>query len=144
MTKRWLFAALALLIAGSAFAADLPPGKWWRRPEIVQALSLTEDQQNRLETIFRDAAPDLIDLRATVDKEAVSLRGALDQPQLDRAGIRRIAARLSEARGRLFERELTMLVDMRGVLSDTQWQRMRAQLDRQETQPRLNPQRRRQ
>ena len=30
-------------------AADLPPGKWWRRPEIVQKLELTEDQQNRLD-----------------------------------------------------------------------------------------------
>ena len=33
-------------------------------------------------------------------------------------------------RGRLFDRELTMLVEMRGVLTDPQWNRMRNELDR--------------
>jgi hypothetical protein len=44
--------------------------------------------------------------------------------------VQRIAARLSEARGKLFEREVMMLVDMRGVLNDPQWMKMRTFLDR--------------
>ena len=40
------------------------------------------------------------------------------------------ATRLSEARGRLFDRELMMLVDMRSVLTDTQWNHMRTLLER--------------
>ena len=117
-------------IAGSALAqAQLPPGKWWRRTEIVNQLGLTEEQQNRLETVFRGAANDLIDLRAQVEKANIALRGELDQPQLNRQAIQRVANRLSEARAHLFERELMMLVDMRAVLTDAQWQRMRAFLD---------------
>ena len=65
------------------------------------------------------------------------------QPRLDRATIRRDAQRLSDARTRLFERELMMLVDMRAVLNDSQWDRMRNQLDRfgaqqQQLRPRPN------
>jgi hypothetical protein len=122
--------ALALIFATSAFAQNLPPGKWWRRAEIVQSLNLAEDQQNKLETIFRLASSDLIDLRGEVEKQNINLRGDLDQQQLDRASIRRDAQRLSDARTRLFERELMMLVDMRAVLNDSQWDRMRNQLDR--------------
>src|SRR6266481_8919102 len=48
--------------------------------------------------------------------------------QLDRAAIRRDAQKLSDARGRLFERELMMLADMRGVLNESQWNRMRSGL----------------
>ncbi len=136
MTRGWAVAAFALLLATSAFAGpDLPPGKWWRRPEIVQQLGITEDQQTRLENIFRGAAADLIDLKAEVDKQSVQLRGELDQPVLNRGNIQRIAAKLNEARGHLFERELMMLIDMRGVLTDQQWKQMRAELDRMGNQP---------
>ena len=138
--KRLTMALLILALATTAFAqANLPPGKWWRRPEIVQQLNLAEDQQTRLETIFRTAANDLIDLRGEVEKQNITLRGDLDQSQLDRATIRRDAQKLSEARGRLFERELTMLVDMRGVLNDSQWSRMRNELDKLGAQrPKIN------
>ena len=126
--KRLVFATL--LFATSVMAAELPPGRWWRQPAIVQMLALTEDQQSRLETIFRGNANDLIDLKAEVEKSNIVLRGELDRPQLDRAAIRRVAARLNDSRSRLFERELMMLVDMRSVLNDSQWNRLRSELDR--------------
>lgn len=126
--KRILLVAFCLLVAASAFAQGLPPGKWWRRPEIVQVLNLSEEQQDKLEAIFRTASNDLIDLRGEVEKQNINLRGDLDQAQLDRAAIRRNAQKLSEARGRLFERELMMLVDMRAVMNDAQWNRMRSGL----------------
>lgn len=128
--KRLAFALLAMVLTTSALAADLPPGKWWRRPEIVQQLSLSGDQQEKLENIWRSASGDLIDGRAEVEKQNIALRTELDRPQLDRRAVQAGAARLNAARGRLFERELMMLVDMRGVLSDAQWTRMRAFLDR--------------
>jgi len=131
MRKLWIAAILAALaLTLPAAAADLPPGKWWRRPEIIQILTLTDDQQNRLETIFRGAANDLIDLRGEVEKQNVALRGELDQPQLNRQIILRDATHLNEARGKLFERELMMLVDMRAVLTEPQWNRMRNMLER--------------
>ncbi|HEV7919779.1 MAG TPA: periplasmic heavy metal sensor [Thermoanaerobaculia bacterium] len=128
---------LAVLLAAFAAQAQLPPGKWWRKPELVRQLALSEDQQMRLDQIFRGAANDLIDLRGEVEKQSVALRGELDQPQLNRGNIRGIGAKLNEARGRLFDRELTMLVDMRGVLNDQQWNRMRAVLDRPRMQERM-------
>ncbi len=130
MTRRWILAAVAILtLATSLSAADLPPGKWWRQPGIVMRLGLSEDQQNRLEGIFRSNAADLIDLRGNVQKESIALRGELDQPQLNRQNIQRIAARLSEARARLFGHELMMLVEMRSVLTEMQWNQMRKELD---------------
>jgi Spy/CpxP family protein refolding chaperone len=148
MTRRLAFAPGAMLcvmlfLAATVFAADLPPGKWWRRPEIVTQLALTEDQQNKLETIFRTSANDLIDLKGEVEKQNIALRGELDQPQLDRKNIRAAAARLSEARSKLFERELMLLVDMRSVLTESQWNRMRTALERRdERQPMQAPMRR--
>jgi hypothetical protein len=129
MRRRLAFAiVLMMAFAASAFA-QLPAGKWWRRPEIIRQLGLAEDQQTRLDTVFRSAANDLIDLKAEVDKRTIELRGDLDQSQLNRASIQKVAERLNDARSRLFSRELSMLVDMRGVLTDDQWNRMRNSLD---------------
>jgi hypothetical protein len=128
--RRMAFALVVLFTVSTAFAQALPPGKWWRRPEIVQSLNLADDQQDRLESIFRASATELIDLKAEVDKASIALRGELDRPQLDRTAIHRIAARLNDARGKLFDRELMMLIEMRGVLTDPQWNRMRNELDK--------------
>ena len=132
MQRRLLIAAAAAFIAISGFAQPIPTGKWWRRPELIQVLDLSDEQQDRLEAIFRASAPDLIDLKADVDKADIALRGELDRPQLDRAAIHRIATRLMEARGKMFDRELMMLVEMRSVLTDPQWNRLRNTLDRLE------------
>jgi len=128
--KRLLLAVLAAAtIAAGAFAADLPPGKWWRMPALVQALGLSDEQQSRLDGIFRTNASELIDLRGNVEKASIVLRGELDQPQLNRTAIQRAAAKVSDARTKLFDRELMMLVDMRSVLTDAQWNRMRTELE---------------
>ena len=139
MTRRLIVAAALLLAAAFANAQQLPPGKWWQRPEIVQRLELTNDQQEKLDEIFRTAANGLIDAKGEVEKLQISLRGELDRPQMRRAEVQRIAKQLSDARGRLFERELMMLVDMRGVLDDEQWRKVRNVLDRQRDQQPQRP-----
>ena len=129
MTRRFLIAAALVVAAGIAEAQHLPPGKWWRRAEVAKQLSLTADQQDRLDEVFRTAANDLIDAKASVEKLQIALRGEIDRTQLRRAEIERIAAALHDARGKLFNRELMMLVDMRTVLSDPQWNRLRQHLE---------------
>ena len=120
-----------MLTASAALAqVNLPPGKWWRRPDLIQMLNLSNEQQDRLERVFQNSAPDLIDLRGEVEKQSIALRAALDRSQLEREQVRGIAQKLNEARSRLFQRELMMLVDMRGVLNDMQWNRLRNALDR--------------
>jgi len=139
MTRRLIVAAALLLAAAFANAQQMPPGKWWQRPEIVQRLELTNDQQGQLDEIFRNAANGLIDAKGDVEKLQIALRGELDRPQMRRAEVLRIAKQLSDARGRLFERELTMLVDMRGVLNDQQWEKVRNVLDRQRDMQQQRP-----
>ena len=151
--KRMILAVAALvLFTAIAEAQQMPPGKWWRRAEVIRELSLTAEQQEQLDEVFRSAANDLIDAKAAVEKLQIALRGEIDRSQLRRGDIQRIVADLNVARGRLFEREMMMLVDMRGVLSEPQWNRLRQRLDQMQAQrpmdrrpmpgPRPNPRRR--
>ena len=91
--KRFLLCAVTVLtLATSVSAAPLPPGKWWRRPEFATNLQLTNDQQVRLDMIFRMAANDLIDLRADAEKTSIAIRSELDQEQINRENLRKLAA----------------------------------------------------
>lgn len=130
MIRRILIAVVLVAGVAAAEAQPLPPGKWWQRPELVRELELTAEQQQRLDEVFRSAAIDLIDAKAAVEKLQIALRGEIDRPQLRADELRRIAGRLSAARGALFERELMMLVEMRGVLTEAQWNKLRTRLDR--------------
>ncbi len=141
MKQRVLFAALLMAatftLASIAEGQQMPPGKWWRREEVARQLELTRDQQDKLDEVFRSAANGLIDARADVEKLQIALRGELDRVQLRRQELQRIAGQLTLARGKLFERELMMLADMRGILNDEQWNRLRTFLDR--AQERMRP-----
>jgi hypothetical protein len=121
----------------------LPPGKWWRQERVIQKLGLTQEQQTRLDGIFDATAEELIDLKAEVDKRGVALRREMEQANPARQNVQRLAESLNQARGRLFVRELMMFVDMRGVLSETQWTSFRSVLEarhRARRELRKNPQ----
>jgi hypothetical protein len=140
MNRRFTLAAALIAtftLATLAQAQQMPPGKWWRREEIVRQLELTRDQQDKLDEVFRAAANDLIDAKADVEKLQIALRGELDRAQLRRAELQRLAGQITQARGKLFEHELMMLADMRGILNEDQWTKLRGHLDR--AQERMRP-----
>ena len=68
-------------------------------------------------------------LRPEIEKLHVAIRNEVDRSQLRRAELTKLAGQLSHARGKLFERELMMLVEMRGVLSEQQWNRFRNHIE---------------
>ena len=136
--RRLAFAVALLAATVIAEAQQFPPGKWWRREEVVRQLELTRVQQEKLDEVFRLAADDLIDARASIEKLQIALRGELDRTQLRRQELQRLAAQLNAARGKLFERELMMLADMRGILDQEQWTRLRTHLDRMQDRMRPN------
>jgi Spy/CpxP family protein refolding chaperone len=122
MMKRMVI--LAAIAAGAMTAQaqhDMPQGRWWKRPAIAARLELTREQQQKLDDVFQTAANELIDAKADVRKIQVALRAELERPTVRRDEVRRIGAQLSSARAKLFDRELMMLVDMRGVLDEHQW-----------------------
>ena len=130
MSKIGLFVAILLMTSMTeAEGQQLPPGKWWHRPEVVTRLGLTSDQRDRLDEVLRRSAPELVELRDEMERNASALREQLDRPDLDRDAVRKAAEDVSSARARLFERELMMLVDMRRELRDEQWNRFRALIE---------------
>ncbi len=121
-----LAAFLLMFSAVSAFAQlpEVPPGKWWKRPRIVERLKLRPEQQERLDEIFSKNRHSFIDLKADVDRRAVDLEELLTKKGSDPARTSTATDALEQAKARLGKTRTMMIVEMKGVLSDEQWQRI--------------------
>ncbi|MCM2316373.1 MAG: periplasmic heavy metal sensor [Thermoanaerobaculia bacterium] len=131
MKRAWCLALLTVAFtAGSAMAQGpmMPKGKWWRMPEVAKQLKLTAEQQTKLDGVFNASQTELIDLKADADKLGIELRAHLEKPQVARKEALAAAQKLGAARGRLFEREVAMMVDMKSVLTEEQWSLLRTKL----------------
>jgi Spy/CpxP family protein refolding chaperone len=120
-------AALLLVAAAAPAPAQLPEmpiGKWWKRPRIVEQLKVKTEQQERLDEIFAKNRRSFIDLKADVDRRAVDLDELLAKKDSDPVRIAAATDALEQAKGRLGKTRTMMIVEMKGVLSDEQWQKI--------------------
>jgi Spy/CpxP family protein refolding chaperone len=104
-----------------------PPGMWWKNPDLVQKLSLSADQQKRMDDIFQQSRLQLIDLKANVEKQEVMLEPMLAANPPDTNKVLSQIDRVASARAELEKANARMLLGIRGVLSTDQWTKLQAQ-----------------
>jgi Spy/CpxP family protein refolding chaperone len=94
---------------------------------MVQKLSLTADQQKRMDDIFQQNRLKLIDLNATVQKEEVTLEPLVASDQPDEAKILSQIDRVAQARAELEKANARFLLGIRRVLTPDQWKKLQAE-----------------
>ena len=101
-------------------------GMWWRNPQYVSVLGLTAEQQKKMDAVFQASRVNLIDLKATLDKEEAILEPLLEAEQLDEAKALTQIDRVANARAELEKGNARMLLGFRQVLTAEQWSRVYA------------------
>ncbi len=104
-----------------------PPGMWWKNPEIIQSLTLTADQQKRMDEIFQQSRIQLIDLKTNVEKQEVLLEPMLDANPPDTNKVLAQIDHVAQARAELEKANARMLLGVRGVLSADQWTKLQTE-----------------
>jgi periplasmic protein CpxP/Spy len=104
-----------------------PHGRWWNNPELVQKLGLTADQQKKMEAVFQQSRPSLMDLSATVRKEEATMEPLLGVDQPDEGKILAQIDRVAQARAELEKANARMLLGLRRVLTSEQWKTLQAE-----------------
>jgi Spy/CpxP family protein refolding chaperone len=97
---------------------------WWKNPDIAQKISLTADQQKRMDDIFQQSRLQLIDLKANVEKQEVILEPMLSANPPDTNKVLSQIDRVASARADLEKANARMLLGIRGVLSADQWTKL--------------------
>lgn len=101
-----------------------PPGMWWKNPDLAQKISLSADQQKRMDDIFQQSRLQLIDLKANVEKQEVMLEPMLSANPPDTNKVLAQIDRVASARAELEKANARMLLGIRGVLSADQWTKL--------------------
>ena len=112
-----------------------PRGRWWNNPEMAQKLSLTADQQKRMDDIFQQSRLKLIDLNASLQKEEVVLEPLVAADQPDESRVLAQIDRVAQARAELEKANARMLLGIRRVLNQDQWKKLQTHEPRPEGGP---------
>ena len=142
--KQTLIIIAVLALAGPLAANDfdLPPGKWWENPRLVNHIGLADEQQDQIREIVYQHARKMIDLKADVDRAGLDLADSVDQQEFDPAPVRSAYAVFQTARHKLENERFEMLLEVRLALTYEQWrkieeikQRMKQNRPQQERRP---------
>ncbi|WP_260703754.1 Spy/CpxP family protein refolding chaperone [Edaphobacter flagellatus] len=104
-----------------------PPGMWWKNPDLVQKLSITADQQKRMDDIFQQTRTQLIDLKSNVERQESLLEPMLAANPPDTNKVLAQIDQVASARAELEKAHARMLLSIRGVLSADQWAKLQAE-----------------
>jgi Spy/CpxP family protein refolding chaperone len=102
----------------------VPPGEWWKNPDVIQKLILTDDQQKKMDGIFQQSRLQLIDLKANLEKQEVVLEPMLNANPPDSAKALAQIGKVADARAELEKTNAKMLLGIRSVLTADQWTKL--------------------
>lgn len=128
MKTSWTLAALVAAVFSGlpapAQMVEMPSGKWWKRPQVVETLQLSAEQRQRLDEVFSKNRRAFVDLKADVDRRTIDLEDLLAAKSVEPRKVAAASEALEQARGRLGKARTMMVVEIRGVLTEDQWQQI--------------------
>jgi Spy/CpxP family protein refolding chaperone len=124
--KRMIVTLVMLSVASMAAAQEfnLPPGKWWENERLATAIDLTDDQRAQIRELVYGHAHRMIDLKADVQRSELELVALVTKSDFEAAEARQAFAGLQRARQALDTERFEMLLGVRALLTDEQWQKI--------------------
>ena len=118
-----------VLVSSAALAAagpidGVPDGKWWKNPRAARLLRLTDAQVDQIERIFLRVRPQLIDLRADLEKKRLVQNSLMESADVKTDEAARAIDETEKARSRLEKARALMFLEIREVLTPEQRARM--------------------
>ena len=103
---------------------DRLSGTWWRNKNNIALLSLTAEQQQKMDDVFQQSRIKLIDLTATLEKEEAILEPLMKAERLDEIKVGMQIDKVADARAELEKVNARMLLGIRIVLTPEQWTKL--------------------
>ena len=76
----------SVLTVGSAAAQEnMPGGKWWKMPAVVQRLNLNDQEINGLDESYRQSRRQMIRLKADMETEQLELQSIIEDRDMNEA-----------------------------------------------------------
>lgn len=124
------FASTALfaqgLQQGDARHGRMPFGKWWRNPNAMKKLNLTQEEIRKLDEQFSSHARTFIKLKHAVELEQFEMDQLLESTTLDESALMAQFTKLEKARADLSKERFHYLVQVRKTLGPERFQTIKS------------------
>ena len=108
-----------------AFNSPLQGGKWWYRPGVKDALKLTPDQIDKINTIWMEHKKRIIDIKGDIGKTYIDLENIMSHPMTNKQEAYKLAERLAQLHSQQTENRIKMAIDIRQELSIEQFEKLK-------------------
>jgi Spy/CpxP family protein refolding chaperone len=115
-------------------------GQFWNNPNMIQDLSLTDDQRKAMDGILQDHKMKLIDLHANLDRAEVILGPMLKADAPDQKAIEAQIDKIVAARAELERENARFLLDIRLQLKPDQWRQLQTLREQKAQRDRMREQ----
>jgi Spy/CpxP family protein refolding chaperone len=104
-----------------------PPGRWWDDRAMAQRIGLSQAQQRKMDEVFQQSRPQLIDLNAALQKQEALLEPMLAADAIDDDKVLAQIDRVIQSRAALERANSVMLLGLRKALTTEQWRQLQAE-----------------
>lgn len=94
--------------------------KWWKNPNIVAELNLTNNQANRIENIFSSYKGNIMSLNSQLMEKEKQLRKLIRNPNATQDEVLKLTDEVENLKGELRRLEVKMFLEIREVLTAEQ------------------------
>jgi Spy/CpxP family protein refolding chaperone len=115
-----------LVMPNLADAQDMPAGKWWYNPRVVEALKLTKPEVRQIDRLYAQNRRQLIQLKANVEREQLELDNLLGRKNSDDAAVNKQFRQLEKARAELSNARLQFVLGVRDIIGPERFQQLKA------------------
>ena len=103
----------------------LPPGKWWKMPQVAEKLSLSKEEQEKMNIMYLEHRRQMIDLRSQVERERLEMEQLLDSETLNASACMDRFKKLQEVQNSLATERFKLLVQVRELLGLDRFQKLK-------------------
>ncbi len=121
------FVCLVLGLASAAAPAHAQSAAgfpWWSNPVLVKEVNLTPDQTEKIRQIVRSYRDRLFDARNGVQKAEAQLEDMMNDDVVDQNAAKPVIDQLAAGRSNLTHLVTEMSLQVRGVLTVSQWRQL--------------------
>ena len=113
-----------VLTSVTAFAENVPSGRWWRNARVVQELSLTSGEKQRLENAYQNSRRKLIQKKGRVETEQIELENLMGRRKINEKAIRAQNRKLEKARSDLADEKFAFVIEVRKIIGHERFQKL--------------------
>jgi Spy/CpxP family protein refolding chaperone len=126
MKKNLLILATIILSIAFANAALAGANKWWKSPETIQKLNLTDDQAKKIETTAAEFKTKTAELRAEKKSIEAKLEQLLNSSNPDFNAAKELIGKFESVHSDISRQRMLMLLEIRKLLTQEQYLKLNA------------------